>query len=699
MDYRVIKENDLFFLTDTKGNVPENHYYGMGLYTKDTRFLSKLDLKINGEDPVLLSSNAEENFMATILLTNPHIENDDELILWRESVEIERSRFIYDDVLYESIKVKNYYPKPISFDISVHMDVDFSDMFIVRGFQTGDIGHRTGQTVEDNSLIYHYIGADNVKRATKVTWDKKAKSVSSQGDIAFDFQLDHAEEERFTMMIQPQIGDLDVKEIIPREVAIQKLEHSFIKWGEKITKVQTDHQPLQRLVDRGISDLKVLLTDLGYGQFPVAGLPWFGVPFGRDSLIAALQMLAFNPEIAKGTLLTLASKQGKKVDPYRDEQPGKIMHEIRYGELAMTNQIPFTPYYGTIDATPLFLVLLTEYVKWTGDLEFFVQLKDHIESALNWIDQYGDRDGDGFVEYYQESAKGIANQGWKDSGDSIVHRNGDYGEAPIALSEVQGYVYQGKIGIAGLYEKIGDIEKAEKLRNEAEVLKEKFHQSFWMEDTQFYAIALDKEKKQVGTITSNPGHVLFSSMLNKDRADAVVKTLLSPKMFSGYGIRTMGGGEAGYNPMSYHDGSIWPHDNSMILLGMSKLGYQHDAKQVINGLVEAAAYFEYDRLPELYCGYGKEKGKAIKYPVACSPQAWAAGTPLVFIQSLLGLFPNSLDNEIHLTPTLLEEMNFLKVENISVGGGQISVSVVRDNNEIHVTVDKNTTNFDVIIHK
>ncbi|GIN84900.1 amylo-alpha-1,6-glucosidase [Heyndrickxia sporothermodurans] len=698
MDYRVIKENDLFLLTDKKGNIPENHYYGLGLYTKDTRYLSKLDLKINGEDPVLLSSDADDNFMSTILLTNPHIEVDDKLILWRESVEIERTRFIYDDVLYESIKVKNYYPKPISFDISVHMDVDFSDMFIIRGFQTGKIGQRSGQTVTNDSVTYHYIGADNVKRATKVMWDKKVKNVSPEGDFTFSFHLAHDEEETFTLVIQPQIGELKGKEITPREEAIKKLKNSYFKWEEDITKVQTDYQPLQRLVERGISDLRVLLTDLGYGQFPVAGLPWFGVPFGRDSLIAALQMLAFNPEVAKGTLLTMASQQGKTIDSNRDEQPGKIMHEIRFGELAMTNQIPFTPYYGTIDATPLFLVLLTEYVKWTGDLDIVNQLKDNIEDALAWIDQYGDRDGDGFVEYYQEASKGIANQGWKDSGDSIVHRNGDYAEAPIALSEVQGYVYQGKMGIASLYEKIGEIEKAKKLRNEAEVLKEKFDQSFWMDDTQFYAIALDQEKKQVGTITSNPGHVLFSNMLNDDRAKLLVKTLVSPKMFSGYGIRTMGSGEAGYNPMSYHDGSIWPHDNSMILLGMSKLGFNQDAKLVIKGLIEAAADFEYDRLPELFCGYEKERGKAVKYPVACSPQAWAAGTPLVFIQSLLGLFPDSINKEIHLTPNLLDEMSYLKVENISIGSGQISVYIYREKNNIRYEIEKNTTDFDVIVH-
>ncbi|MDZ5471216.1 amylo-alpha-1,6-glucosidase [Bacillus sp. 31A1R] len=697
MDYRVIKENDLFLLTDTKGNIPLNHPYGLGLYSKDTRFLSKFDIRINGEEPILLSSDASENYMAQILLTNPHMEKDGELILWRESVEIDRTRFISNDVLYETIKVKNYFPKPISFNVSVHMDVDFADMFIVRGFQSGKIGERTGQQVTDQSLTFNYLGADDIERSTTIKWDRTAKNVSEEGNVTFDFSLTHLEEQSVTLMIEPKTGNERKKEIQNLEAAKQDLMESYKEWESKITSVETDYAPLQRLVDRGIGDLRVLLTDLGYGQFPVAGLPWFGVPFGRDSLIAALQMLAFNPSVAKGTLLTMASKQGKNVDPWRDEQPGKIMHEIRFGELATTGQIPFTPYYGTIDATPLFLILLTEYVKWTGDKEIVLHLKENIDQALSWIDQYGDRDGDLFVEYHQESSKGIANQGWKDSGDSMVHRNGDYAKTPIALSEVQGYVYQAKMGIADIFSSLNiSDERANQLRQEAQALKERFDNEFWMDDVQYYATALDEHKKQVGTITSNAGHVLFSEMLDEDKVDAVTNMLISPKMFSGFGIRTMGSEEAGYNPMSYHNGSIWPHDNSMILLGMSKTGRQKEANIVINGLIKSGAHFEYDRLPELFCGYEESIGKAVKYPVACSPQAWAAGTPLVFIQTLLGLFPDSLNKEIHLNPVLLDKMNVLKVKNIAIGKGILSVTISRKNGEQIISIDENTTGFKVI---
>lgn len=692
MDYRVIKENDLFLLTDTNGNMIENHPYGLGLYTKDTRFLSKLQLKINGEEPILLASDAAENYMAKILLTNPHMEKDGEIILWRESVEIERSRFIYDDVLYESIKVKNYFPKAVQFNLSLHFDVDFTDMFIVRGFQTGEIGKRTGQTISAKTVTFHYEGSDSINRATVITWDKDEKLADENGNVFFDFKLAHLQEDTVTFMIQPKIGAEQTKRSLGLNEAIAKLKQSYQIWESTTTKVKTDYEPLQRLIDRGISDLRVLLTDIGYGKFPVAGLPWFGVPFGRDSLIAALQMLPFNSEVAKGTLFTMASQQGTKVDPWRDEQPGKIMHEIRYGELANTNQIPFTPYYGTIDATPLFLVLLTEYVRWTGDLQIVTVLNKNIEEALNWIDQYGDRDGDLFVEYHQESSKGIANQGWKDSGDSIVHRDGEYAKTPIALSEVQGYVYQAKMGLAEIYENIGNQEKSSALKEQANRLKEKFEKEFWMDDVNYYAIALDENKEQVGTITSNPGHVLFSEMLPAERVNSVIDMLVSSKMFSGYGIRTMGSEEAGYNPMSYHDGSIWPHDNSLIILGMSKLRKSEAANMVMEGLIDASAHFEYDRLPELFCGYEKAMGKAVKYPVACSPQAWAAGTPLVFIQSMLGLFPNSLKKQIVLSPKLLSKMNELEISNLSIGNGHLSLRVTVGGLEIF----ENTTGYEIV---
>jgi glycogen debranching enzyme len=341
--------------------------------------------------------------------------------------------------------------------------------------------------------------------------------------------------------------------------------------------------------------------------------------------------------------------------------------------------------------------LLVEYVKWTGDIQLFQSLEENVEKAVEWINEYGDRDGDLFAEYHQESSKGFPNQGWKDSEDSNVHRNGDYAESPIALSEVQGYIYQAKMGLADIYESLNRSETAEILKQEAEELQQKFEKAFWMDDVSFYAIALDKDKKQVGSITSNPGHLLMSGMISAERAELVADTLLSPKMFSGYGIRTMGAEEAGYNPMSYHDGSIWPHDNSLIILGLSKMGKQYLANQVIQGLISASEHFEYDRLPELFCGYDKSVGKPVNYPIACSPQAWAAGTPLVFIQSMLGLMTDSLKKEISLSPVLLKKMNYLKVEKLPVGSGILSFTVNRKTKMFSVEINENTTGYQVIV--
>lgn len=696
MDYRVIKENDLFLLTDPAGNINENHQYGLGLYMKDTRFLSKFRLKINDTDPVLLSSSAEENLLATILLTNPHMEKEGELVLWRESIEIERKRFIYGGVFYEKIKLKSYFPKKIAFTLSIQADVDFNDMFIVRGFQTGNVGKRTGEIKGESSLTYTYKGADDIKRATRILWDKEASYMDEQGEVTFSFELNHQEEEEITLMVQPQMGENINENILSADEALSLLTQSYKKWEKSSTKVTTDHPTMQRLITRGLNDLRVLLTDVGFGTFPVAGLPWFGVPFGRDSLIAALQMLAFNPEVAKGTLRTMAAYQGTANDPWRDEQPGKIMHEIRYGELANTNQIPFTPYYGTVDATPLFLILLTEYVKWTGDLEFVQEMHMTIDRALTWINDYGDRDGDLFLEYHQESSKGIANQGWKDSGDSVVHRTGEYAKTPIALVEVQGYVYQAKMGIASLYDQLNKTDEANNLRKEARQLRKKFNEAFWMDDVSFYAIALDEHKSQVGTITSNPGHALLAEIMDEEKLHKVSERLISDSMFSGYGIRTMAEGEAGYNPMSYHDGSIWPHDNSLIVLGLSKANKQTEANKVIKGLVDAAEHFEYDRLPELFCGYSSKLDKPVKYPVACSPQAWAAGTPLAFVQAMLRLFPDSTAGTIQINPVLIDDMNELSVENLVIGSGKLSLTVKKEESETIIYVKENTTKYELL---
>lgn len=697
MDYRVLKDNQLFLLTDKNGDIPPNHAYGLGLYKQDTRFLSEMSLTINNKNLILLKSEADGAYKSSMLLTNPHMEKGDgEVELWRESIEVERSRFISGDVLYETIRAKSYYPKTVNFSLELSLEADFADMFIVRGFQHGEVGVKRKTHACEQMLVFGYDGSDQLERTTQITWESATDATIDGNTITFPFELSHEEVKEITVKVVPLVGD-EERTPLPKEEAYDHLKSLYKEWNDSATKVKTDHVAFNRLIDQGIQDLRVLSTDVGYGPFFVAGLPWFGVPFGRDSLIAALQVLPFQPEIAKGTLRTLAHYQGTKKDEWRDEEPGKIMHEIRYGELANTNQVPFTPYYGTIDATPLFLILLSEYVSWSKDTELFKELLPNVERALDWIDQYGDRDQDGFVEYHQESSKGIANQGWKDSADSIVHRNGDYANSPIALAEVQGYVYQSKTGLAELYQAIGNDEKATQLKKEAERLKEAFNQAFWMEDVGYYAIALDEHKKQVGTITSNPGHVLYSGLIDEEKEEQVLHTLVSEKMFSGYGIRTMAEGEAGYNPMSYHDGSVWPHDNSMILLGMGAVQGNDQANLVIQGLIEASRSFEYERLPELFCGYSSKEGKPVPYPVACSPQAWAAGTPLTFIRTMLGLYPTIDDQALVLSPSFIDGLNEMQVMDLPLAKGKVSLEVKRKGQGYALKVLENTTGLDIEI--
>jgi len=684
MDYRVIKENDLFLLTDLSGDIPEGQTEGLGLYAKDTRFLSRMELKINGNKPMVLSSEADQNYISTIILTNPHMEEGDKLILWRESIELRRKRFIYEGVLYEAVKASNFSPYACSFDLSIKLDADFTDMFVVRGFMGGKLGTRTETKIENNAMTFGYEGADNIGRELKVGWNGLEGQVEEDGTVTFKVSLDPAQSAEIDLYMMPIFNGEEPK-LYPKEQAIQTLNAEYERWYDSSASLSSDLPQYDALYNRGIQDLRVLISDIGYGPFPVAGLPWYAVPFGRDSLITALQMLPIKPEIALGTLRTMAHFQGEKLDGWRDEQPGKIMHELRKGELSNTNQVPFAPYYGSIDSTPLFLVLLAEYVTWTDDVAALKELMPNVLRALEWIEQYGEHDGTGFTSYFKESEKGIANQGWKDSADSVVHRDGRYAKAPIALVEVQGYVYQAKNLLATLFKTLPqdkndtlDLHQlADRLFVEAEELRVRFEAEFWIPEEQYYAIALDEENKQVISITSNPGHALMSGLYAPERAAAVAKRLVSPELFSGYGIRTMAEGETGYNPMSYHDGSVWPHDNSMCLMGLSALGFTEEANVVIEGLLNASQNFENYRLPELFCGYSSADGKPVRYPVSCSPQAWAAGTPLVFMTSALGIRLDYASRTIQLRPSLPKGMNRLAVRRLRLGAGQIDVEVTR----------------------
>lgn len=689
MDYRVIKEGDLFFLTGLNGDMAPGDDQGHGLYTKDTRFLSRMEAFIDGEKPSLLSSAGDKSYIASFRLMK---DSKDE-----GAIELHRERFIYGGILYERCTLTNYFIDARNVEFSVAFDADFQDMFLVRKYRTGDVGRMEEARAKDRELTLSYMGADSQRRETRISWDAEGGKAHGSGTITFPMFLKPKEQRVVTFFIAPITEEHAEPEPLSYDEGLRKLEASYAQWYANSTRVKSDSAVFSGLFERGLQDLRMLTLDVGFGDTTVAGLPWFAVPFGRDSLITALFMLPVNPQLAKGTLKTLASNQGEKTDPWRDEQPGKIMHEIRYGELVTTGQSPFSPYYGTIDSTPLFLALIGEYYRWTGDLSLAEELKPNMLRALDYINAALEA-GNGFMAYKQEAEKGFPNQGWKDSANSIIHEHGEYAESPIALSEVQGYVYQAKKSLVPVFADMGEHELARKLEEEAEELRARFEAAFWMEDEQCYAIALDKEQRQVRSVTSNPGHLLMSGLPEAGRAAAQSKRLLKDDMFSGYGIRTMSTGSTGYYPMSYHNGSVWPHDNGMILLGLGKQGFKEEAGKVISGLLKASEHFEYQRLPELFCGNDAGLGYPVPYPTTCSPQAWAAGTSIAFLQAMLGLYPDAPKKEIALSPFLPEGMNELKAERIAIGNGHLSVSVTRDAGgaSFNVKVLENTTGYTLV---
>lgn len=688
MDYQVIKEGNLFILSDQNGDIARGNEDGYGLYTKDTRVLSGMEMYIDGEKPTKLSSTASNSYVASFRLIKE--------IKDQGAIEMTRNRLIYDQVLYEKISFTNFFPTKTTFQFAVDFDADFQDMFIVRKYRNGEVGEIISRECTGKHVAIRYLGADQIIRETKISWDVEGAKIDEKGKVCLSISLDPKETKSICFYIVPSI-DGQKGTVLSYEEAYVQLETSYKKWYDETAKVTTDSQVFNELYQRGSQDIRMLMTDIGYGDVPVAGLPWFAVPFGRDSLITSLFMLSLNPDMVRGTLRTLAAYQGVKRDESRDEQPGKVMHEIRFGELVKTNQSPFSPYYGTVDATPLFLVLIVEYFRWSGDLSLIKELKQNIMNALSWIDETIQLRGSEFLTYHQEAEKGFPNQGWKDSSNSVVHETGDYADSPIALAEVQGYVYQAKSGLAPIFRLLGYHEKADQLEKEAKLFQMAFERAFWMENEKYYAIALDKDQKQVKSVTSNPGHLLFAELPSLYRQDCIAKRLTKEDMFSGYGIRTMSVDAAGYYPMSYHNGSVWPHDNAMILLGLSRLHYQKESSILIKSFLEASQSFEYQRLPELFCGYDASMGYAVPYPSTCSPQAWSAATVFVFLQAMLGITPNALKKEINLAPLLPEGLNELLAENLHIGSGYLSIKIVRNkDHSLTTNIIQNTTGYEVI---
>ena len=677
-----VKEGETFLYTDVEGNLSDRRELGLGLYHKDTRFLSNFGLRVSGREPILLSSSAERVYVSHVDLTNPDLYDEKRTAVPQHSLNIRRTRAVKGS-LFERIRTKNYNPFPVEFDIDLTFGADFADIFEVRGLSRETRGTYEPPKDDGRTIEFAYTGEDAIRRVTRISFGLKPRRVEVRGDlvdVSFVVRLAAHETKTIGLVVEPVIeGDSSNSGGVFDDV-VHELRHSYEDWERECTQVRTDNELFNTLLTRGLRDLRALYTEMDGGGILAAGIPWYVAAFGRDTLIASHQMLMLSPRPARESLQVLAGLQGTVVDDWRDEEPGKILHEIRRGELARSGYLPHTPYFGSIDSTPWFLILLAQYFRWTNDLGFIKEMMPAAEAALEWIDTFGDFDGDGLVEYRSRSPRGLRNQGWKDAYDAIVHTNGVLAEPPIALIEVQAYVYMAKTRMADVFAALDDFERSGKLRDQATVLRQRIHEAFWMEDQQYYAAALDGDKRQVKTIMSNPGHALYCGSLEQSRADAVARRVFEPDLFSGWGIRTMSKSATAYNPMSYHNGTVWPHDNALIAAGLKRYGRFEETNRLVTALFEVAQYADYMRLPELFCGFTRRTpSPPVQYPVACSPQGWAAGTPFLLLQAMLGISALAHQNLLTVNkPHLPPWLNEVELRNLRVGDSLLSLAFRRE---------------------
>jgi glycogen debranching enzyme len=676
-----VKEGGTFLYSDLEGNLDHGRGYGLGFYASDTRFLSHFRMTINGRDPVLLSSSSERGYMSHVDLTNPDLFEGTRLAVPQQTLNIRRIRAI-EDRLFERVRVKNYNAFEVSLDLEFGFGADFLDIFEVRGMSREQPAPPLAPRVEEDAVVFAHEGLDGARRTTRIEFGPTPDRIDRRDDVVsavFRVRLAPYQTKLVGFSIEPRV-DADGSSAVDFDHAIAHLRRSYEEWERGSTTVVTDNELFDQLLGRSLRDLRALHTDVEGGSILAAGIPWYVTVFGRDALIASHQLLMVNPRPAREALELLAARQGTEVDDWRDEQPGKILHEVRHGELARAGIIPHTPYYGSVDSTPWFLILYAQHFRWTGDLAFAEKLLPSAEAALAWIDTYGDLDGDGFVEYVSRSSRGIRNQGWKDSHDSVVHADGRIAEPPIALAEVQGYVFLAKDRMADVYRALGREGDAARLDREALALKERFNEAFWLEEERYFAEALDRDKRQVATVTSNPGHGLYCGIVDDEKAVPLAKRLLSPDMFSGWGVRTMSKSASAYNPMSYHNGSVWPHDNALIAAGLKRYGFARSTNRVTTALFEAAIQANDLRLPELFCGFTRRTpNRPVSYPIACSPQAWAAGAPYLMLQAMLGISARAHQNLLTVNlPHLPPWLNTVELRNLRVGDSRLSLVFRRE---------------------
>jgi len=677
---RVLKYGRMFAVFDRYGDVEPSGLGEEGIFYEGTRFLSELALFIDTSRPLLLSSTVrEDNSLFTADLTNVDVDRSGDGKIPRGTLLITRSKFLYQDACYEQVRISNFGLRPIQIPIALKFDADYADIFEVRGINRPRRGQRQDPVLDSTSVTLSYRGLDGVTRRTRIQLSPKPQRISA-ADCRFDVSLQPKQDTTLQLIIACILHP--ASNGLPKyDAALAATTEDMHAARQRTSQIYSSNRQFNDWVTRSLSDIEMMIVGNPEIGYPYAGVPWFSTVFGRDGIITALECLWVDPWIGRGVLEYLASTQATATIPEADAEPGKIIHETRRGEMAALGEVPFGRYYGSVDATPLFILLAGSYYERTADYEFVEKLWPHIERALSWIDRYGDKDGDGFVEYSRDSVNGLVQQGWKDSNDSVFHADGTLAEPPIALCEVQGYTYAAKRSAARLAAALKNFEKADALEAQARNLKDRFQDAFWCPGIGTYALALDGKKQPCRVRTSNAGHCLSTNIASPEHAHSIEQILLGPDFFNGWGVRTVGAREPRYNPVSYHNGSVWPHDNSLIAAGLARYGFKQSAARILAGLLDTSIFVDLHRLPELFCGLERRPGEGpTLYPVACAPQAWAAGSVYLLLEACLGVSISARDNTIAFNqPCLPEAIPQLWIKNLKVGSSSLDVCLNRSN--------------------
>jgi glycogen debranching enzyme len=700
---RVLKQGDTFAVFDRFGDIDTFGTGELGIYYQDTRFLSRLTLKLGKDRPLLLSSTVrEDNAVLAVDSTNPDVFRNGETAVPRGIVHIFRSKILWKRTCQERLRIHNYGRTAMDFSFSIEFDADFADIFELRGTIRERRGRRLETKIAQDEVVLAYEGLDGRPRRTRIVFDPPPTRLSESA-ANYQIQLEPGEDASYRWAIACEVDADSRGQITPcYEKVVQEAATALESAHSRQPLIFTSNEQFNDWLHRSLADLEMMRTETPYGPYPYAGVPWFSTEFGRDGIITALQCMWFDPTLAQGVLAYLAATQADAENAEQDAQPGKILHETRAGEMAVLGEIPFKRYYGTIDATPLFIILAGAYYRRTGDRAFVELIWPNVERALAWIDDYGDIDGDGFVEYTRRSKLGLVHQGWKDSHDAVFHADGTSAEGPIALCEVQGYVYAAKLAAAGLAELFGDDARARHLAKQAKTLLQRFEESFWCDELSTYALALDGRKQPCKVRTSNAGHCLFSGIASSEHARRIAATLTHETSFSGWGIRTVATSEPRYNPMSYHNGSVWPHDNSLIAAGFARYDLKESAAIVLAGLLDASLFFDLHRLPELFCGFPRRPGDApTLYPVACAPQSWASAAVFLLLEACLGLSVSASERRLTFSkPVLPRFLQQVTIRGLKIADGRADLLLTRhDAGDVGVNVLRREGALDVVVLK